>query len=72
MIGFVVTDFKGNYPVGTAAIAYGHDREDAKRVLQAVLRERGLGRDNPDDWTLTPITPLPEISTAYVVLDGDY
>jgi hypothetical protein len=72
LIGFVVTNFEGHWPVGTAAIAYGRDREEAKRVLRAKLREQGLGKDDPDQWTLEPITPAPAEATAYVVLNGDY
>lgn len=72
LIGFVVTEFQGHYPVGTAAIVYAYDREHAKRVLRETLLEQGLGRDNPDEWTLEPVTPAPASPRARVILNGDY
>lgn len=72
LIGFVVTDFKGVWPVGTAAIVYAAGREQAKRLLLEELRKQGLGQDNPDHWTLEPITPIPDAPRAVVVLNGDY
>lgn len=72
LIGFLVTSFEGHYPVGTAAIVYGYDREHAKRVLLAELLPQGLGRDNPDEWTIEPVTPAPATPRARVILNGDY
>jgi hypothetical protein len=72
VIGFLVTGFQGHYPVGTAAVVYAGDREECKRVLRRELRERGLGRDDPDHWTIEPITPAPATPQARIVLDGDY
>lgn len=72
LICFLVTDFQGHYPVGTCAIAYARDREHCRRVLRRELHEHSLGRDDPDRWTITPITPAPSTASATVVLDGNY
>lgn len=72
LTAFLVTHFEGHYPVGTAAIVYAHDREQAKRLLRDELRKQYLGRDNPDEWTLEPLTPGPTDPHARVVLNGDY
>lgn len=72
LTGFLVTNFEGHWPVGTAAIVYAHDREEAKRGLKVELNAQGLGRDNPDDWTLEPITPVPAVPCVRIVLNGDY
>lgn len=69
---FLVTGFKGHYPVGTAAVVYAHNREEAKRLLHGELLCQRLGDDNPDDWTLTPLTPPPGKPGAHVLLNGDY
>jgi hypothetical protein len=72
MIVFLVTRFKGHYPVGTSAIVYAHDREECKRVLRAKLREQGLGSDDPDHWTIEPLTPVLSTPSVRVVQTGDY
>jgi hypothetical protein len=72
VIGYVVTDFEGHYPVGTVAVVYAHNREQAKRTLRDELRKQGLGKDDPDKWTLSPVTPLPKTPRAVVLLNGDY
>ena len=72
LIGFLVTNFDGHYPVGTAAIVYATDREHCKRLLLVELREQGLGEDNPDEWTITPLAPYAGPPIARVVLNGDY
>lgn len=72
LIAFLVTDFRGHYPVGTAALVYARDREHCKRVLRAELRSQRLGADDPDDWTIEPVTPVPSLPAARVLLNGDY
>lgn len=72
LVGFLVTDFEGHWPVGTCAVVYAADREECKRLLGAELREQGLGRDNSDRWTITPLTPPPASPCVRVVLNGDY
>jgi hypothetical protein len=72
LIGFLVTGFDGHYPVGTAAIVYAQGREEAKQSLLAELREQGLGKDDPDGWTLEPLTPPPLRPHVHIILNGDY
>lgn len=72
LIAFYVTGFEGHYPVGTAAIVYAHDREHCKRVLREELSSQRLGRDDPDKWTIEPISPSPSEPMARVLLNGDY
>lgn len=72
MIAFAVTGFEGHYPVGTAAIVYAFGREQCKAVLKQKLRERGLDGGDPDKWTISPLTPLPQKPSAHILLDGDY
>jgi hypothetical protein len=72
LVGFLVTDFEGHWPVGTCAVVYAADREECKRVLGTELRKQGLGKDNSDDWTITPLTPVPSTPYARVVLNGAY
>lgn len=72
MICYLVTNFKGHYPVGTCAIVYAADREQCKRVLKDELAQQGLGQNNADEWTIEPLTPYPSRPQARVVLNGDY
>jgi len=80
MIAFLVTNFdghwpvgtNGHWPVGTSAVVYAEDREQCKRVLRAELLKRGLGKDDPDQWTISPLTPVSDVPRAVVVQDGNY
>jgi hypothetical protein len=72
LICFLVQDFEGHYPVGTAAIVYATDREHCKSVLLPELFKLGLGRGKPDEWTISPLTPVPTTPRAVVVADGNY
>jgi hypothetical protein len=72
VICFLVTNFTGVWPTGTAAVVYADGREQAKHLLMDELHERGIGGQQPDNWTIEPLTPCPSTPTARVVLDGDY
>jgi hypothetical protein len=72
MICFLVTGFKGFWPVGTCAVVYAEDREQCKRDLKKKLIELGLGQDSPDEWTIEPLTPVPEHRYVRIISDGAY
>ncbi len=64
---FVSTDFKGHYPVGTAAIIVAKDKRSARNLLKAALEEDGLPTD---DFSLREIDVTQP--RAEILNDGDY
>lgn len=70
---FHTNDFKGHYPVGTAAVIVARDLDEAYRLMTSQIIAMGLGHHlgKPNgDFT---IKELPTDSTGVVVLcDGNY
>lgn len=65
---FYSNDFRGFWPVGTAAVIVANDLNEAHVLLTSKLIGMGLGADQ--DFT---VTELKTDSTNVVVLnDGDY
>ena len=74
---WIVTEFTGLWPVGTAAVVSARDREHCKRVLLEHLRSdsSSLQRvpQSPDHWTIEPLPDTDELTQfAHVILDGNY
>lgn len=65
---FTTTNFKGYYPVGTAAVIVAETEEEADRLLIESLSKMHLIQDEPPE--------LKEVDTsvphASVLLDGNY
>lgn len=63
---FVSTDFRGHYPVGTAAVIIANDKGEASDLLSKAMHEVGLD----SDFTLDEL----DLSkpTAIILRDGDY
>lgn len=66
---FYSNDFRGHWPVGTAAIVVAKDQDEARRLLIIQAKFRGLDLSD-DDFTLK------ELSTdwrgAVILADGNY
>jgi len=61
-------NFKGFWPVGTAAVIVAENETQAKMMLLGKLRAIGLGKD--EDFTLQELdVSLPTVS---ILRDGDY
>lgn len=66
---FYTNDFRGHWPVGTAAVIVARNLDEAYVLMTSKLIAMGLGADN-SDFT---ISELPTDSTNVVVLcDGNY
>lgn len=65
LVGFIVT-----YAPAAHAFVYAAGREDCKRRLRERLFERGIGHGDPDRWTITPATPVPEYPMVYLIDSG--
>lgn len=67
---FTCTNFKGHWPVGSAAVIIAENESDARSELWNTLKSRGLGNDDPSKWELIEIEPT---STQIRILcDGQY
>lgn len=64
------TDFRGYWPVGVASVIVATDKREAKRMLDAKLREAGIPIEGDGNYTLTEI----DIQAKGVVIlnDGKY
>lgn len=60
-------DFKGVNPVGVCAIVVANDEEEARTLLNAKLKEKGLPES---EFTLNRVSRA-EIG-ATIINDGDY
>lgn len=66
---FYTNDYRGHWPVGTAALIVARNLDEAYVLMNNQLCAMGLGKDN-SDFT---IKELPTDSTHVVVLqDGNY
>lgn len=72
---FVCTNFRGYWPVPTAALVTGaNSPEHAAELLLEKLRNYGLGEGNdfigPND--LIEIPQLPDTPQVHILADGNY
>lgn len=68
---FFSNDFRGHYPVGTAAIIMAETIEDARKFLDEELTLRGLKPFSPDNgYSLVEV--VLDIEGAIILRDGDY
>lgn len=65
---YTCTDFKGHYPVGSAAVVVARNGVEAEKQLREVLREEGLG----DDESLTMVRLNVSKKNVVVLCNGDY
>jgi hypothetical protein len=63
------TDFKGFWPVGTAALAIAGDAEEAARLINEQLSARGLQADVTSESVNEMTYDEPK---ALILLDGAY
>lgn len=68
---FWTDDFKGHYPVGTAAIVLAESFEDARILLNEELRKAGLLEKNKDGYEIYTL-PHKDRPFALIINDGDY
>lgn len=67
---FTCNNFEGIYPVGTAAIMVAHDKEEAKSMLLANMKERKLEQNRNDPLKIEEINcDSPKI---LILNDGNY
>lgn len=74
MVVFLVTNFAAqNVASFPAAVVYENDPEAAKAKLKLQLQEEAhLLRTRPmEQWTVTPLTPLPNRPRA-IIITSDY
>jgi hypothetical protein len=62
-------DFKGFWPVGTAAVVCAEDEEDARVYLDAILRDAGLDGLDRSDYVVE--FPMNE-GEVRILCDGNY
>lgn len=68
---YTCTNFKGHYPVGTAAVVAAPDRGAAAAKLNSDLQLRGLPGDaRPED--MIPLIPDNSYPVCRILCDGDY
>lgn len=67
---FTCSDFKGHWPVGTAAVIVAETRTDAQRQLFDELRKLGLADKQEGQPTLVEVTL--KRPKAIILCDGDY
>ena len=77
MRAYVCTNFKGHWPVGTAAVMVANDRGHALRLLTAELDKHGLEpvkADAEGPLTLDDIEGPLNLAApgARILLDGNY
>jgi hypothetical protein len=67
---YFCTDFRGYWPVGVASVVVAADKKEAKRILDAKLRESNIPIEGDGKYTLTEI----DIQTkgAAILNDGSY
>lgn len=66
---FINTDFRGHWPVGTAAVVTAESSERAAELLEIALAARGLVQPvKAEDMRLYG----PTQESVEILLDGDY
>lgn len=61
--------FNGHWPVGAAAIIVAPDKDAAKALMKAALKEQGLDVKNPD---LELVEVDKKTMAVHILLNGDY
>ena len=72
---FTCDDFKGHYPVGTAAVVVASDIAEARKLLDAELASRGLPQHDghPSRPTVPTLTQVYTSKPRVIILcDGNY
>lgn len=65
---YVCTDHECFYPVGACSVVIAKSEDEARGLLQAALRERGLRKE--ESFSLQELNL--EKPEAHILLDGDY
>lgn len=65
---WVCVDFRGFYPVGSAAVVVAKDEAAARTKLREALEDHGLG--DQDEFKLTEV--LVDVPGAIILVDGNY
>jgi hypothetical protein len=65
---FTCNDFTGHWPVGSAAIIVAEAESEARDILDAALKLRGLKLKETDTLTELPL----ESDGCVILCDGDY
>lgn len=69
MFTYACTDFKGHWPVGTAALVRASDPTEAAELLNVELKSIGLPGDaKPEGMKRFPVKG----ETVRILLEGDY
>ena len=66
---FYSTDFRGYWPVGTAAVVVARDRDEAWALLKGRLSSMGLWREG-DHFTVDELST--EKESVVMLHDGNY
>ncbi len=66
---YTCTNFKGHYPVGTAAVVVAENKGEAERLLRDMLHQEDLGYDKTP-YVMELVDP--NVNGAIVLLNGDY
>lgn len=66
---YYCNDFRGHWPVGSAAIVAAHHKQEAADLLMAQLIKRGLEQEVKPEQMVPFYIDTPR---ALVLLDGDY
>jgi len=69
---FTFTNFKGHYPVGTAAVVVAKNLHDAAGLLNVELSEAGLPLVDPCDKDVNITQVDTTTQNVDVLLDGNY
>lgn len=69
MVVFLITFFAAA-PIDRfahpSAVVYANDRDEAIKMLKAELDSKKIEYLFPDNWVVTPLTPLPKFKKAIV------
>lgn len=69
MMTWTINDFKGHYPVGTAAIVTADSLEIAIKLLEDALSARGLTQEIKPEQLVPIVTTTRKVR---ILCDGDY
>lgn len=67
---YTCTGFKGVWPTGTAAVVCAEDENQARALLNAALRKRGMAGLGEDDRMIH--LAIDKGPIAVILADGDY
>lgn len=66
---YTCNEFKGHYPVGTAAVIVASNKSHAARLLEGALRARGLDQSVEPTYMVELLTDAPNV---VILCDGNY